>query len=158
MPISKEQKLMELLGEHEEALSDLYRAYARSFPEYREFWLQLAGDELHHASWLAKIVEEIRADIVALEIERPTIPAVTQSISMIVDEVTKACEEGVSLRHALNISIGIEDAMIEECFFELLNHYYEDNQKLPENLLRGSTVKHSKVLKNTLHEATLAGY
>jgi len=48
-------KVIELLAEHEKAISQLYKEYARKFPKQKDFWSKIADEEIEHASWILKL-------------------------------------------------------------------------------------------------------
>ena len=47
-----------LLIKHELAIRQLYNVYAEKFPEYGDFWRQLASEEAAHAGWLKGIADK----------------------------------------------------------------------------------------------------
>ncbi len=45
MPLTETQlKVIKLLAEHEKAIGQLYKEYARKFPEQKDFWSKIARD------------------------------------------------------------------------------------------------------------------
>jgi len=52
-------KVIEMLARNEEAASQLYKAYAEKFPDYKDFWLSLAEEEIEHADWIHKLHSQI---------------------------------------------------------------------------------------------------
>lgn len=103
--------VVDLLARNEEAISELYEAYAYRFPDYEDLWTSLANDERKHASWirnLSSYVEEGRFNIAAI-----------QSFSKYLDcELAKAQDPNMLLINALSIAKYIEEALIERKYFE----------------------------------------
>ncbi len=54
--------VIEMLARNEEALSRLYRAYADKFPDYKDFWSDLADEEIEHSNWLRGLSPKIQED------------------------------------------------------------------------------------------------
>jgi len=51
MPLTETQlKVIKLLAEHEKAISQLYKEYARKFPGKKDFWSKIAEEEIEHVS------------------------------------------------------------------------------------------------------------
>ena len=46
----KKVKILELLTEHEKAISQLYKEYARKFTKQKDFWSKIASEEIEHAN------------------------------------------------------------------------------------------------------------
>ena len=53
-------EIMEILINHEEAISKLYEAYAQKFPDHKEFWSTLSWEEKDHAEQIRKLSQIIK--------------------------------------------------------------------------------------------------
>ena len=48
-----------MLARNEEAIGQLYRAYANKYPQYKDFWFNLATEEIEHANWIRQLNTKI---------------------------------------------------------------------------------------------------
>lgn len=111
--------VLDELINHEEAVAALYSAYAERFPEHREFWTQLAGEEFAHASWIRDLTSKIEQGQVHFEAGRFRPEAVRTSLRYL--EELRSTEElnATSYKSALVLAVDIERALIEKRFFEV---------------------------------------
>src|SRR5665811_645403 len=58
---STEDQMVELLIAHETAVSALYEAFSREFPEEKEFWQKLSKEASLHARMLGRLHVRIQA-------------------------------------------------------------------------------------------------
>ncbi len=47
------------MSKNELLVSVLYRIYADTFPEHRDFWLNISNEEVEHSKWLEKLLSEV---------------------------------------------------------------------------------------------------
>ena len=51
--------MLDLLAANEESIGQPYNEYADTFPEYSDFWVNLAKEEFNHASWLTEVSRKV---------------------------------------------------------------------------------------------------
>jgi hypothetical protein len=51
----KQLSVITRLSELEESIGHLYETYAINFPDYRNFWVNMASDEHEHSAWVANL-------------------------------------------------------------------------------------------------------
>ena len=113
--------LLQLLADHEEAVGELYRAYAENVPEHRDLWLELAEQEFGHARWIRELGAEVAAGSTSFEGGRFSVEALRTSLDHLREQLAKAQSQDVSPEHALSIGVDIEEGLIEKRFFEVFD-------------------------------------
>ncbi len=140
--------IIELLAQHEEALSTLYRVYASKFIEYEEFFNGLVQDELKHAQWIRAVKPKVEEGAIIVKEERFPVETIKESMQEIDNLRVKADELDVSLEEALKTTANLEKGLIDRRFFEA----FEGDPSALKNLLvslRRATQYHYQVA----HEA-----
>jgi hypothetical protein len=108
--------VLQLLIDHESAIKHLYQAFAASFPDFRDFWLTLAGDEQGHADKLERLRTEPALDEWLRHESQFKPPAIRSSIDYLDGQLARAQGGGLSLLQALAIATDLESALIERQF------------------------------------------
>jgi len=120
MPLSEIQlKVIKLLAEHEKAISQLYREYARKFPEQKDFWLKIAAEEIEHASWIFKLRSKENAGSLHFKEGRFKTGAIETSLEYVKSQIAEAKNSKISAKKALSIARDLESGLIEKKFFEV---------------------------------------
>ena len=128
----KQVEVIEILAKHEEAAGQLYEEYAQRFPDYKDFWSTLTGDEMEHAVWIRGLHSQIEEGSVYFKEGRFKMEAIKNSLDYLKGRLTEAQKEEISLIKALSIARDIEKALIEKKFFEV---FEGDSVELKEVLL-----------------------
>ena len=144
-------ELLQLFADHEEALGELYRAYAEKLPGHRDFWLELAEEESGHSRWIRELGAEVAAGSGSLERGRFSVEAVRASLSHLREQLAAAQSEDVSLVHALSIGVDIEAGLIEKRFFEVLDSDAPDVKRVLR-ALSSATAAHRDRLRQAWEE------
>jgi len=142
---------MEALARHEEAISDLYEAYAGRFEAFKEFWSQLATEEKGHAAWIRQFKEKVDDGQVKLDEGRFRIPAIETSIQYLNGYAHKARTEEMDIAYALTIALDVENALLDRKFFEV---YETDDEELKKtlDLLQEETKAHRQKVEDLLNQ------
>ena len=142
-------EVIEFLIQHEEAIGQLYKAYAEKFPNKKDFWTAFCKEELDHASWLKRLRPKVEKGLFEFNEGRFELEIVKKSINNIKDKTRKAEGGRITYTEALSIALEIEDALLESKFCEV---YKTDSEELNQ-LLRGledSYKEHRNRLKETI--------
>jgi len=144
-------KTIELLANHEEAISELYRKYSGKFPDYEQFWLGLAEEEVLHAKWIRELRDDIEEGTVFCNEGRFNIIGVQTSLNYIKKQIVDSENQEISLPFALFLALDIENALLERKYFEIfegdsvgLKHVLQD--------LAESTEPHRDRIEKALKE------
>jgi rubrerythrin len=127
----KQSKTIEMLADHELAIGRLYKVYAEKFPYYKDFWLTLSGEETQHANWINELESKIEEDSIHFNPDRFQIPAIQHSLNYAQKMLAKAQGSDLDLVSALSTASSIEDALIENRFFEI---FEADSAELKQTL------------------------
>lgn len=148
----KSEDICEILAQNEERLSELYRVYAEKFPEYRDLWDSLAGEETQHAKWIRNLASWSREGLIDINKNRFNIAAIHTFTGYVDKEIARARDSLVSSINALSIASYIEDSIIENRFFEV---FEGDSSVLRSTLLDLATAtnKHRNLIKGALDKA-----
>lgn len=153
MPLTETQlKVIKLLAEHEKAISQLYKEYARKFPEQKDFWSKIAAEEIEHASWIFKLRSQAEKGSLYFKEGRFKTEAIITSLEYIKNQITEAQNKKISAKNALSVARDLESGLIEKKFFEV---FEPDCRELKQVLLdlAGATREHynriEKVWKET---------
>jgi len=120
MPLTETQlKVIKLLAEHEKAISQLYREYARKFPEQKDFWSKIAAEEIEHASWIFKLRSQAEKGSLYFKEGRFKIEAIKTSLEYVKSQITEAQNNKISAKNALSVARDLESGLIEKKFFEI---------------------------------------
>ncbi len=149
--IEKQFEVLELLAQHEEAISHLYSACANAFQENKDFWQNFAGEEKIHAHWLRDLKAKIETRLVYLDTEKFTGQSISNLIKWIEEEREKIENGKYSEKEASFLVLDIEKALIES---GSLNLFSTDSAELKHflNFLVEETEKHRKILENKTEE------
>jgi rubrerythrin len=129
----KQSRTIEMLADHELAIGRLYRAYAEKFPYYKDFWLALSDEETQHANWINELQSKTKEGSIHFKPDRFQIPAIQHSLNYAQKMLAKVQESDLDLVSALSTASSIEDALIENRFFEI---FEADSAQLKETLRR----------------------
>ncbi|MHC4645974.1 MAG: hypothetical protein ACYTBJ_10750 [Planctomycetota bacterium] len=144
----RQDKTIEMLAAHELAIGQLYKAYAEKFPDYRDFWLGLSNDEEQHAHWIRQLQSKIEEGSVHFKHDRFQVRAIQHCLKYAQKILLESQEPDFKLMNALSTAWYLEDALIENKFFEV---FETDSSELNETLrkLADATEGH----RQRLHKA-----
>jgi len=102
-------------------ISNLYKEYAQKFPEQKNFWLKIAGEEIEHASWIFKLRSKIKEESLYFKEGRFKVEAIKTSLEYVKSQITEAQNNKISAKHkhALSVARDLESRLIEKRFFEV---------------------------------------
>ena len=115
--IENQIKIMEMLAINEEAVSQLYRAYAEKFPEHKDFWVSISLEEIDHARWIREIESRIKEGKAYFDDSRIKLESVKVSIDYVNGQIAKAKTQPMMPRAALFIAADLENSIIESKWF-----------------------------------------
>jgi hypothetical protein len=119
------------LEEHERRLSELYRTYGELFPAKKNFWLDLAQEELGHALWLRNFGAKAKEGKLSFKKTKITAASVETSLRHIDKQLDLAKEGQVNLLGALATARDLENALIDNMAMAMV----QSNEPLVKNLL-----------------------
>jgi rubrerythrin len=111
---------IELIAEYEAAVMELYWVYSETFPEHKEFWIDMADDERKNVEWIRSAIELIKANKIEYNRDRFNIEAVRTAMNFIKAKIHEVLDKPGSLQAAIAYAVGIEDSMTKKKFFEFI--------------------------------------
>ena len=115
------KELIQDIIRHELNLEKMYLQFAKSHPNHRQFWSQLASEEAMHAKWIKSLVYHTKNSQIDLSDFKLKHQAIKTSNSYI-EKQTEASKNGeLSLLNAASIALDVEKSMIEKKFFEIFD-------------------------------------
>ncbi len=134
------------LAEHEEAMSALYSAYAKEFPEVGELWTSLARDEHGHGALLRSLsgrTDDLAPFVANRGYDLAEVQADTARLRNLA-QITPVA--GFPLQEAFRVALKLEDSLIES---QILVVYEGDPPEIAQviDTLREQTEKHQRRLR-----------
>jgi rubrerythrin len=143
-----------LLERYEEAISALYKVYAQLFPELKDPWQRLAGDEIRHAEWMRTLRARIQDGSVRLSRQHmATTGQVLDGIDHMEIEMARAQEGNVSVVAALAIGVQLERSILERDWYRSFETDSAELQRVFQSLA-AETAKHLEFLTKLSEERT----
>jgi rubrerythrin len=147
-PLEKQLVILNTLAELEESVGRLYEAYAALFPDYRQFWSDLVGEEKQHGVWVRELRDLVEIGKAKFSENRFNIFAIQAYINYLKEELEKAT--GRTLVNALSIASYIEESLMENKYFEIIDGDSEELRQTLRNLA-GATQTHIERVRATLN-------
>ena len=148
---SDPKTIVEALAEHEEAMSALYNAFAKQYPEVGDLWKTLCAEEYAHGKLLRSLPGRVgeaglQTFVRARNIDLDDVRADTKRL---VNLAQIAAHAGLPLQEAFRTAIHLEDSLIES---QVLAVTAEDSPAVAEVLgtLKEQTERHQRHLSESL--------
>jgi len=140
---------VELLAQNEEKVSQLYKAYADKFSNWNKFWLSLSLSEIEHAKWIRDLYSAHLDKTVYLNEDRFKIEPIQIFAEYLQQQLAQVKEQEMPIKSALAIALEVENALIENRYFEVLQ---ADSVEIKRTLLdlAAATADHKNVIKELL--------
>lgn len=140
---------IDLMIQHELALKDLYHSCAETWPDQHELWHSLAKEEQDHAKLLRDFKSLIQLGQIRFDAGRFKPRAIENSNDYIREQTERVGTGQLSLRQAMSIATDLEQAMLDNGFFQLLSTDHPRTRSTLERLA-GQTINHRQRLEVAL--------
>jgi rubrerythrin len=115
-----QEKFVERLAGHEEAIGQLYSEYAKKLPQYKDFWEKLAAEEEQHAHWLRRLNKRIQQDNCGyINTKKFSEELIEESLRRINNKVEEVKTSEIKLTDALMFALSVEASILENKYFDL---------------------------------------
>ena len=115
-----QEKIVEMLAGHEEAIGQLYSEYARKLPQCAEFWEKLAAEEEQHAYWLRRLNKRIQQENCGyINTEKFSEELIEESLRRIKKKIEEVKSSDIELIDALMFALSVEASILENKYFEI---------------------------------------
>jgi len=143
----KQIEVIELLAEHEKAISQLYKEYARKFPEQKDFWSKIAEEEIEHASWIFKLRSQAEKGSLYFKEGRFKTEAIKTSLEYVKSQIAEAQNSKISAKNALSVARDLESGLIEKKFFEIFEPDCREIKQVLLNLAAATREHYNRIEK-----------
>jgi rubrerythrin len=117
---NNQEKIVEMLAGHEEAIGELYSEYARKLPDSAEFWEKLAAEEEQHAYWLRRLNKRIQQENCGyIDTKKFSEELIKESLRRIKKKIEEVKESDIKLTDALMFALSAEASILENKYFEI---------------------------------------
>ena len=113
--------VVETLAAHEDALGDLYATYAVKFPEAAHLWESLSAEEYGHGSLVRELGARAGDGAIFVDDGRFQVKTLRLARDFVLDITTVAENSQFSLERALGIAYDLEQAVIEQRAYEVVD-------------------------------------
>ena len=111
--------VIEAMAAYEDAVGELYAAFAVRFPHDGDLWLQLAAEERGHGEALRSLSQEADNLSIFLDTDRFNVAEVQAATRRLKERIEVAAYSSVSLREALAEAVEIERSMVDSRAFQV---------------------------------------
>jgi len=136
MKITSDQKeLVELFLKQEILIGTLYKFFANRYPEYRDFWTEMALEEHQHASWIKRLTERDPTDKFIFsqgELRSNDLASSVKSIEGLISEFKKNKE--FTITQAVSLALHLEKALWEKKVFQCFEGDSDEVRKILDSL------------------------
>ncbi|MGB3342092.1 MAG: hypothetical protein WBB37_11490 [bacterium] len=115
--------IMEILINHEEAISRLYDAYAQKFPDHKEFWATVSWEEKDHAEKIRRLSQITKKGHARFDSEKFKLSVIKISMDYVVKESARVKNEDISMRTAISVALHLENAIVDGEVYESFKGY-----------------------------------
>lgn len=139
-------KKIEVLGEHQEAIGNLYHIYSERSPDLSLFWSQLADDKFRHVIWIHSLLDGVRQGKVRLDRNRFQMEAIRAAFQFVRRQISSARKRSGSFPQTFPVALSIETTILDKKFFEAFESDLPELRELTCKLLE-ETKEHLKKLR-----------
>jgi len=143
----KQTDVLNKMATNEEMIGQLYRTYASRFPRYEELWSGLAKEEAKHIGQIRELIYRTEDGSLVFSADRFNAAALQTFSKYIAKEISGAQKLETPLVNAINITLYIEESLIEKKYFEVFKSDATELKRLLENL-DSDTKKHIEKIRN----------
>lgn len=124
-------------------LAKLYKIFAVQFPDHKNFWQDLAKDELQHAGWIKQFYQAEKKDLIAFSEGKVNAYAMNTFIENLEKIIQRAENGEINLKMAISYTLDFERSLIEKNVF---SHFEIIDKKLAGIMtkLESETRRHVK--------------
>jgi hypothetical protein len=113
--------IAEIMAGIEEMISGHYTAYAEQFDSHRDFWLDLAAEELDHAKWIRELYAQTRTGMVLFHEARFNKDSLREMSGRMEEMLADFRAKTKTMRDALQSSLNIENFILEKKYLEIFD-------------------------------------
>jgi len=113
-----QNKILSLLIQQELLVAELYRFFSSLYPETRDFWNELAREEMEHATWVEYLQTKAQSSEVEFREDQLKTYTVDSFVKYLQDSIAKVKEKAPAQQAAFALAIGIENSLLVKKIFD----------------------------------------
>ncbi len=139
------REVVERLAVNEEKVMELYSVFGDVFPEHRQFWKDISGEEKRHAGMLREFGNIVDDRDIKLDLDYIKPESLEKSISFLSGEIDRAKNKGMDCKQAFELARTIEKGIVESDCFKIFNTNVKDLVTL-FGALQADTRRHCQMM------------
>ena len=148
-----QEKIIQQMIDQERLLSELYAVFAKEFPQYSDFWMELSEEEKKHAGLISKLEEAEKKGLVFFDEGKTRAKTLSVFISYLEKQYQKALNKEFSVASAFSCAFDLEQALIEKEAFSRFDSLTEKTRGAM-NKLKTETNIHMEKIRQKRKEIT----
>lgn len=113
-----QEKIIMLLIRQELLVADLYHFFAGLYPDLREYWNDMAKEELEHAAWLEYLYKKAQAGEVLFREDKIRTYTVESFLKYLEECLAKVKERAPVPKAAFSLALSIENSLLLKRIFD----------------------------------------
>jgi rubrerythrin len=113
--------IAEIMAGIEEMISGHYTVYAEQFDSHRDFWLDLAAEELAHAKWIRELYAQTKTGMVIFHESRFNRDSLREISGRMEEMLADFRAQTKTMKDALQSSLNIENFILEKKYLEIFD-------------------------------------
>ena len=146
-----QETILQLLGQLELDVSNLYKIFAEKFPKYQELWTTLSQEEIEHADRVKMLYDLAKENKVIFDEKLTKTYTVKKVLEIIKDAQVKTMAGQINIINALSISRDLEQSIIEKEFYNYFAGKDSETRMLI-NSIKKDTLDHQSMVRNAWEE------
>jgi hypothetical protein len=149
-----QSRIIYLFTQQELLIAEIYRFFAGLFPNRRDFWEELARDEMEIATWVEYFYKKATTDEVRFEEGKIKTYTVESFIKYLEDNLAKVRIKAPTLAAAFSIAQNIENSLLVRRVFDLFQSSDPAMLSLLKDI-RSKRSEHRRRIEDAVAEITL---
>ncbi len=112
-------EIANMLIEYELSIAKLYNECAEKFTELREFWKDLAKEEVGHSDTIKDVLAQVDGRSAVLNQRRFNARPLENSLEYVNEITDRVKDNNIDLLGILSLALDLEQSIIESKFYEL---------------------------------------
>ncbi len=144
---SYQSKIIELLIQQELLIAELYRFFSILYPGTRDFWNDLAREEMEHATWIEYFFNKTQSSEIVFREEQLKTYTADSFVKYLQDNISKVKERAPTQQAAFALAMNIENSLLVRKIFDRFESSDKELEMLIRKLQEGLTEHRKRIEK-----------
>lgn len=113
-----QNKIIALLTQQELLVAELYRFFSGLYPDSRDFWNDLAREEMEHATWVEYFHNKAQSSEIEFREDQIKTYTVESFVKYLQDTLAKVKQKAPTQQAALSLAVNIENSLLVKKIFD----------------------------------------